>query len=49
MNSITLANFSLIWNFNDNSVKFRVDIGPLDLLFAQNHRLFAGVSTKRGK
>lgn len=35
MNSITLANFSLIWNFNDNSVKFRVDIGPLDLLFAK--------------
>ncbi|UCZ75913.1 hypothetical protein LHK94_02535 [Dickeya zeae] len=35
MNNITLANFSLIWNFSDNSVKFRVDIGPLDLIFAK--------------
>lgn len=35
LNSITLANLSLIWNFNENSVQFRVDIGPLDLIFAK--------------
>ncbi|WJV68871.1 hypothetical protein PCO86_11085 [Pectobacteriaceae bacterium CE70] len=35
LNDITLSNFSLIWNFSDNSVKFSVDIGPIDLIFAK--------------
>ncbi len=35
LNDITLSNFSIIWNFKTNSVKFHVDVGPIDLIFAK--------------
>lgn len=35
LNDITLSNFSIIWNFDTNSVKFHVDVGPIDLIFAK--------------
>ncbi|MEN3754059.1 hypothetical protein ABC733_19580 [Mangrovibacter sp. SLW1] len=35
LNDITLSNFNIIWNFDTNSVKFHVDVGPVDLVFAK--------------
>jgi len=35
LNKIKLSNFKLIWNFKDNTVKFEIDVGPIDLVFAR--------------
>lgn len=35
LNDITLANLSLEWNFDTNTVRLTVDIGPIDLIFAK--------------
>jgi LysM repeat protein len=35
LDKIKLSGFELIWNFKTNEVEFKVDVGPIDLIFAK--------------